>query len=179
MLDGALALRNMHGMRDILRFGPQAGVYVLCADSQGMNECRGLCELTTDGIRLIRTPHAPEVAAVPDGMDPAFAEGLSRALAPMRDRIAGVETAIPFPVRLLDLLGIASLPRTTFSRCGAGRRKARRRGWCWAPTRPGRSPWISPSRDRTPCSAVPPAQARASCCKPWSPRCCWPTGQTS
>jgi S-DNA-T family DNA segregation ATPase FtsK/SpoIIIE len=107
VLDGALALRNMRGMRDILRFGPEVGVYVVCADSRGMNECRGLCELTADGIRLIRTPHAPEVTAAPDGVDAARAEQLSRALTPMRDRIAGVETAIPFPVRLLDLLGVA------------------------------------------------------------------------
>lgn len=106
VLDGALALRNLPGMRNILRFGPDAGVYVLCADRQGMTECRGLCELTAEGIRLIRTPNAATVTAVPEGMDTALAEQLSRALAPMRDRIAGAESAIPYPVRLLDLLGV-------------------------------------------------------------------------
>ena len=47
------------------------------------------------------------MTGVPDGMDPARAEQVARALAPMRDRMpAAVETAIPYPVRLLDLLGI-------------------------------------------------------------------------
>jgi DNA segregation ATPase FtsK/SpoIIIE, S-DNA-T family len=106
VLDGALALRNLPGMRTILRFGPDAGVYVLCADRQGMTECRGLCELTAEGIKLIRTPNAAAVTAAPEGIDSALAEQLSRALTPMRDRIAGAESAIPYPVRLLDLLGI-------------------------------------------------------------------------
>jgi DNA segregation ATPase FtsK/SpoIIIE, S-DNA-T family len=108
VLDGALALRNLPGMRDILRAGPEAGVYVLCADSQGMSECRGLCEVTADGIRLFRTPDAPAVTGEPDGVDAALAEQVARALAPMRDRIsaADVEKAIPYPVRLLDLLSL-------------------------------------------------------------------------
>ena len=108
VLDGALALRNLPGMHDILRLGPDAGVYVICADTHGMNECRGLCELTPDGLRLIRTPNAPVVTAVPDGMDAAQAEQVGRALTPMRDRISAADgaAAIPYPVRLLDLLGI-------------------------------------------------------------------------
>ena len=113
VLDGALALRNLTGIRDILRDGPDAGVYVLCADTQAMNECRGLCEVTPDGqVRLIATPNDPVVPAVPDFIDVAMAEQVARALAPMRDRItsADVETAIPYPVRLLDLAGMG-VPR--------------------------------------------------------------------
>ena len=110
VLDGALALRNLPGLREVLRDGPEVGVYAMCADSQGMNECRGLCEVTADGIRLFRTPDAPVVAAAPDGMDAALAEQAARALAPMRDRIsaADVDKAIPYPVRLLDLLGLGT-----------------------------------------------------------------------
>jgi S-DNA-T family DNA segregation ATPase FtsK/SpoIIIE len=33
VLDGALALRNLPGMREVLRAGPEAGVYVLCGDT--------------------------------------------------------------------------------------------------------------------------------------------------
>lgn len=108
VLDGALALRNLPGVGDILRLGPDVGVYAICADIRGMTECRGLCELTADGIRLIRTPNAPVVTAVPDGMDAAQAEQVARALTPMRDRISGSDgaAAVPYPVRLLDLLGI-------------------------------------------------------------------------
>jgi S-DNA-T family DNA segregation ATPase FtsK/SpoIIIE len=60
-----------------------------------------------DRLRLIRTPDSESVTGVPDGMDQARAEQVARALAPMRDRMPAVaETAIPYPVRLLDLLGI-------------------------------------------------------------------------
>jgi DNA segregation ATPase FtsK/SpoIIIE, S-DNA-T family len=122
VLDGALALRNLPGMRDILRLGPAAGVYLLCADSQGMTEYRGVCELATGadatradatradstagGLRLIRGPGAEPVTGVPDGMDQARAEQVARALAPMRDRSPAAPTAIPYPVRLLGLLGL-------------------------------------------------------------------------
>ncbi len=134
VIDGALALANLPGIRDVLLLGPEAGVYVVCADSQGMSECRGVCELAAlpefeamnhdgpkatqhlgvdpvmrafaDRLRLIRTPDSESVTGVPDGMDQARAEQVARALAPMRDRIPAVpETAIPYPVRLLDLLG--------------------------------------------------------------------------
>ena len=110
VLDGALALRKLPGIRDILQFGPEVGVYVLCADSQGISECHGLCELTADGIRLIRTPNAEVVNALPEGMDRSRARQAARALAPMRDRIsaADVQTAIPYPVRLLDQLGLGA-----------------------------------------------------------------------
>jgi DNA segregation ATPase FtsK/SpoIIIE, S-DNA-T family len=107
VIDGALALRNLPGIRDILLSGPEAGVYVVCADSRGLAECRGVCELAADGLRLIRTPDSAPVTGVADGLDRARAEQVARALSPMRDRMpAAAETAIPYPVRLLDLLGI-------------------------------------------------------------------------
>jgi len=107
VLDGALALRDTPGVRDILQFGPEAGVYALCADRQGMSELRGGCELIADVLRVRRGPDAEAVTAVPDGMDRADAEQVARALAPMRDRAPAALPAIPYPVRLLDLLGMA------------------------------------------------------------------------
>jgi DNA segregation ATPase FtsK/SpoIIIE, S-DNA-T family len=107
IIDGALALRDLPGVKDILLLGPEAGVYAVCADSQGMSECRGGCELAADGLRLTRTPGSVPVTGAPDCMDQARAEQVARALAPLRDRVpAAAETAIPYPVRLLDLLGI-------------------------------------------------------------------------
>jgi S-DNA-T family DNA segregation ATPase FtsK/SpoIIIE len=107
VIDGALALRNMPGMRDILRHGPEVGVYALCADSQGMSECRGLCEVTAASFGLTPSPAAATVTGAREGMDMASAEQVARALAPMRDRaVSSVENAIPYPVRLLDLLRI-------------------------------------------------------------------------
>jgi S-DNA-T family DNA segregation ATPase FtsK/SpoIIIE len=108
VMDGALTLRNVPGIGNILRYGPEVGVYALCADSHGMAECHGLCEVAANGIRLSRTRNEPPVTGAPDGIDLAQAEQIARALAPMRDRMSKADTqaAIPYPVRLLDLLGI-------------------------------------------------------------------------
>jgi len=104
--DDLPALRNLPGMRDILQSGPEAGVYLLCAGEAGLAECRGWCELSADGLRLVTGADGEPETGVPDGMGRALAERVARALAPMRDRAPAAETAIPDPVRLLGLLGI-------------------------------------------------------------------------
>jgi S-DNA-T family DNA segregation ATPase FtsK/SpoIIIE len=108
VLDGAVGMRDVPGIQDILRLGPETGVYVLCADSQSMSECRGVIEVRGHGVTLRRSHHSQPETIVPDGLSEALAEQLARALAPMRDRIAAADAqaAIPYPVRLLDLLGI-------------------------------------------------------------------------
>ncbi|MFF3497949.1 FtsK/SpoIIIE domain-containing protein [Streptomyces sp. NPDC003247] len=111
VLDGALALRELPGMDEVLRDGPPVGVYVLCADQRGMRECRGLCEV--DGRNSLRFTDAHDddpVVARPDVLDGVAAERLARALAPMRDRLTlgSVLTAVPDRVRFLDLLGVGT-----------------------------------------------------------------------
>jgi S-DNA-T family DNA segregation ATPase FtsK/SpoIIIE len=106
VFDGALALRHLPGMRDVLRDGPSVGVYAICADRNDMNECHGVCRLddaTSMTLNRSRDEHARPVR--PEGLDAATAARLARALAPMRDRLtlAGAQTAIPFPVRQADL----------------------------------------------------------------------------
>ncbi|MDQ2706942.1 MAG: FtsK/SpoIIIE domain-containing protein [Actinomycetota bacterium] len=110
VLDGALALRHLPGMKEVLREGPSVGIYVLCADRQGMNECHGLCDLGTTSLRLTRTRDEHPSTACPEGLSRNTAERLARALAPMRDRLtlAATQNAIPYPVRFLDLLGVAT-----------------------------------------------------------------------
>ena len=109
VLDGALALRDLPGMNEILHDGPPVGVYAVCADLQSMNECTGLCQVDAGRLRLTRAPADLPVEAEPDGFDAATAERLARALAPMRDRLtlATAQNAIPDAVRFLDLLGIS------------------------------------------------------------------------
>lgn len=109
VLDGALALRHLPGMREVLRDGPSVGVYVICVDRHGMNECHGVCEL--DGLegpalRLTRTREDDSRIVQPEGITHPTALNLARALAPMRDRLtlARSEAAVPYPVRFLDLL---------------------------------------------------------------------------
>ncbi|MGW0432229.1 FtsK/SpoIIIE domain-containing protein [Micromonospora sp. NPDC003197] len=106
VLDGALALRDLPGMNEVLRDGPAVGVYAICADRRDMSECHGICEVNPTSVRLTRSPDAQRVTATPDRLDAATAEQLARALAPMRDRatLAAAQHAIPDRVRLLDLL---------------------------------------------------------------------------
>lgn len=108
VLDGASRLRELPGMDVILRDGPSAGIYVVCADRRGMNECRGLAEIGPSGLRLTRTPNGAPIVATPDRLDIGTAEQWARSLTPMRDRItfARAANAIPGRVRFLDLLGI-------------------------------------------------------------------------
>ncbi|MES4901710.1 MULTISPECIES: FtsK/SpoIIIE domain-containing protein [unclassified Streptomyces] len=108
VLDGALALRELPGMDEVLRDGPSVGVYLICADQRGMNECRGLCEVDQDTLRLTATPDDHPVTARPDVLGEAAVEPLARALAPMRDRLTLASTlnAVPDHVRFLDLLGV-------------------------------------------------------------------------
>ncbi|MET8912506.1 FtsK/SpoIIIE domain-containing protein [Micromonospora sp. NPDC004551] len=110
VLDGALALRKLPGMDEVLRDGPAVGVYVICADRHGMNECRGLCELSARSVTLTRDSGEPPVRAKPHAFDEATADRLARSLAPLRDRatLAAAQHAIPDRVRLLDLLGMAA-----------------------------------------------------------------------
>lgn len=109
VLDGALALRHLPGMRDVLRDGPAAGVFVICVDRNDMNECHGVCRIddaSAMSLSRSRDDHARPVR--PEGVDAATVARLARSLAPMRDRLtlAGAQTAIPFPVRQADLYDV-------------------------------------------------------------------------
>lgn len=133
VLDGALALRNLPGMKEVLREGPSVGVYAICVDRHDMNEARGLVELDggsratgpsgsggrTRSMRVTeRRDRLPEEAH-PAGIDRETAEHIARALSPMRDRLtlSASETTLPFPVRFLDLLGLnAPAARDVLSR---------------------------------------------------------------
>ncbi|MET7750614.1 FtsK/SpoIIIE domain-containing protein [Micromonospora sp. NPDC005367] len=108
VLDGALALRELPGMHEVLRDGPAVGVYVICADRHGMNECRDVCEVDPRSMKLTRGQGDPPIKGRREGLDMPTAERLARALAPMRDRaaLAGTQHAIPNRVRLLDLFGL-------------------------------------------------------------------------
>ncbi len=110
VLDGALTLRELPGMGEVLREGPSVGVYVVCADERGMNECRGMCEMRGDTLRLTRTPDEHAVTVTPHMLEETAIEPLARSLAPMRDRVTlgSASNAVPGYVRFLDLLGIST-----------------------------------------------------------------------
>ncbi|WP_188195452.1 FtsK/SpoIIIE domain-containing protein [Nonomuraea sp. SYSU D8015] len=108
VLDGARALRDIPGMKEVLREGPSVGVYVICADQRSLNECRGVCELDGTGMLLTRGRQGLPVFVQPESLGEQAAERIARAVAPMRDRLtlARAESVIPSAVRLLDVLGL-------------------------------------------------------------------------
>lgn len=108
VLDGARALRDIPGMKEVLREGPSVGVYVICADQRSLNECRGVCELDGTGMLLTRGRQGLPVSVQPESLGKQAAERIARAVAPMRDRLtlARAEAVIPSAVRLLDVLGL-------------------------------------------------------------------------
>jgi DNA segregation ATPase FtsK/SpoIIIE, S-DNA-T family len=60
-------------------------------------------------VRLVRAPGAAPVTGTVEGIDQARAEQVVRALAPLRERTPTVaKTTVPYPVRLLDLLGVGT-----------------------------------------------------------------------
>ncbi|WP_232794412.1 FtsK/SpoIIIE domain-containing protein [Pseudofrankia saprophytica] len=107
LLDGALPLRELAGMRAVLRDGPEAGVYVIAVDRHDMAECRVQC-VVDDKLMIRVTGRDGERVGRAEGLTTAEAEALARAVAPLRDRLTlgSVQASIPYPVRFLDLLGI-------------------------------------------------------------------------
>ncbi|MCK2214923.1 FHA domain-containing protein [Actinomadura sp. ATCC 31491] len=118
VLDGARALRDVPGVREVLREGPSVGVHVICADQRSLNECRGVCELDGASMLLTRARRGLPAAVRPEGLSEAAAERIARAVAPMRDRLtlARAERVIPSAVRLLDVLGGELTPEGVLAR---------------------------------------------------------------
>ncbi|WP_336212103.1 FtsK/SpoIIIE domain-containing protein [Nonomuraea sp. LPB2021202275-12-8] len=110
VLDGARALRDIPGMKEVLREGPSVGVYVICADQRSLNECRGVCELDGTHLLLTRGRQGLPVPVQPEYLGEEAAGRIARALAPMRDRLtlARAENTIPAAARLLDLLELGA-----------------------------------------------------------------------
>jgi S-DNA-T family DNA segregation ATPase FtsK/SpoIIIE len=109
LLDGALALRHLSGMKAVLREGPDVGVHTIAVDRASMNEARAECAVDGEGIvQLTRSRAEQPVTARAATVPAEHALWVARSLAPLRDRLtlAAAETAIPYPVRWLGLLGV-------------------------------------------------------------------------
>ncbi|WP_299036676.1 FtsK/SpoIIIE domain-containing protein [uncultured Pseudokineococcus sp.] len=119
VLDGAHELRRLSGMRTVLTEGPEVGVYAICLDETDVHECRGTIAVDAQGrLDVVRTHDAPAVRATAESTTRDDAERIARLLAPMRDRAhgSGGDTAIPHPVRFLDLVKIGSPEPTDVAR---------------------------------------------------------------
>lgn len=110
VLDGARRLRSLPGVIQILREGPEVGVFSICLDADERllpEECRAVVVEEADGLR-VQQPRTDVVERVrPDLVSPAWCERVARALAPIRD-VSGEdeEASLPGSSRLLDVLAL-------------------------------------------------------------------------
>lgn len=110
VLDGSRRLRSLPGVVQLLRSGPEVGVYALCLDVDERllpAECQAVAVVEADGLRVSRSG-ADELAGVrPELLSAAWCGWLARHLAPIRDVSDDEDdAALPSSSRLLEVLGL-------------------------------------------------------------------------
>lgn len=110
VLDGARRLRALPGVVTLLREGPAAGVHLLCLDDDRRSlpeECGAVLEVQEGLVELQRTGSEAVAQVRPDLVEPAWAELVGRALAPVRDTTPDEQvSALPASARLLDCVAM-------------------------------------------------------------------------
>jgi hypothetical protein len=110
VFDGSRRLRSLPGALQVLREGPEVGVYSICLDSDERllpAECQAVAAAGPDGALTVAQMNKPAVGEVrPENVTPGWAERLARSIAPVRDISAeGDDAGLPDACRLLDVLG--------------------------------------------------------------------------
>jgi S-DNA-T family DNA segregation ATPase FtsK/SpoIIIE len=113
VFDGSRRLRSLPGAIQVLREGPEVGVYGICLDSDERllpAECQAVAAAAPDGTLTVGQMNEPAIGEVrPEYVTPAWAERLARSVAPVRDVSADEDSAgLPETCRLLDVLGLES-----------------------------------------------------------------------
>jgi DNA segregation ATPase FtsK/SpoIIIE, S-DNA-T family len=108
VLDGSRKLRSLPGTIQILREGPQAGVYAICLDSDERllpAESQAVTVVQTDGLLRVQQMNAVTIPQIrPDQVSPDWCARMARGIAPVRD-VSNAETVeLPDSSRLLDVL---------------------------------------------------------------------------
>jgi S-DNA-T family DNA segregation ATPase FtsK/SpoIIIE len=110
MLDGSRKLRSLPGVIQLLREGPDVGVYAVCLDTDERllpAECQAVAVIGRNGLRVQQMMAATMPGGRPDHVSPSWSARVSRALAPIRDVSDDDEAAgLPAQARLLDVLGL-------------------------------------------------------------------------
>ena len=108
VFDGSRKLRSLPGSIQVLRDGPQVGVYAVCLDADERllpAECQAVVVAGPDGLRVQQMMAATVRQARPDGVNPGWCTRLARSIAPVRDASdADDSAALPDSARLLDVL---------------------------------------------------------------------------
>ena len=108
IFDGSRKLRSLPGAIQILREGPQVGVYAICLDGDERllpAECQAVTVVEPDGLRVQQMSTATIRGVRPDHVSPGWCGQLSRRMAPVRDVSDDEEfSSLPDSSRLLDVL---------------------------------------------------------------------------
>jgi DNA segregation ATPase FtsK/SpoIIIE, S-DNA-T family len=110
ILDGSRRLRSMPGIIQLLREGPEVGVYAICLDAEERllpAECQAVAVVDPDGLRVQQTGEPTIRRVRPDHVTTSWCNRLARGLAPVRDASDDEEAAgLPESSRLLDVLNL-------------------------------------------------------------------------
>jgi S-DNA-T family DNA segregation ATPase FtsK/SpoIIIE len=108
VFDGSRKLRSLPGSIQLLREGPQAGVYAICLDADERllpAECQAVAVVQPDGLRVQQMMSATIRQVRPDHVSPGWCSRLARSMAPIRDVSDDDDAAgLPESARLLDVL---------------------------------------------------------------------------
>jgi DNA segregation ATPase FtsK/SpoIIIE, S-DNA-T family len=110
VFDGSRRLRWLPGAIQILREGPQVGVYSICLDAEERllpAECQAVAAGEASGLRVQQMSEVTIRQVRPDYAAPGWCARLARGIAPIRD-ISNEENSLGLPdsSRLLDVLGL-------------------------------------------------------------------------
>ena len=112
ILWGARSLRMLPGLIDVLRDGPDVGVFALCFDRDQRllpQECSAVITAAADDPEIAVGRHRGEAFArvLADRVAASWADTVARSLAPLRDASPeGGDAALPESARLLDVLSL-------------------------------------------------------------------------
>ena len=110
ILDGSRKLRSLPGTIQLLRDGPDAGVYAVCLDAEEQllpAECQAIVVMEPDGLRVQQAMTSTVRQVRPDAVRPDWCDRLARSIAPIRDTSNHDEASVlPAAARLLDVLGL-------------------------------------------------------------------------
>jgi DNA segregation ATPase FtsK/SpoIIIE, S-DNA-T family len=110
VFDGSRKLRMLPGAVQILREGPQVGIFAICLDADERllpAECQAVTTAEPGGLRVRQMSEDTVAGVRPDHVGVGWCTRLARGMAPVRDVSDSDDGAgLPDACRLLDVLGL-------------------------------------------------------------------------
>ncbi|HTJ67714.1 MAG TPA: FtsK/SpoIIIE domain-containing protein [Actinospica sp.] len=111
LVDGARRMRDLPGMMQLFKDGPNMRMFFFCVDREvRMLPKEASSVIVDDGERVtLRQDGLPEFAGIrPDLVDPDWFEDVARSLAPLRDATIDEGSVLPDQLRLTELLDLSA-----------------------------------------------------------------------